>query len=1378
MRIVPTKCSVSPMTATAASLKEKFLDALRTELVRQDRSAWFAAIAAVVAFDDSSNVSGEAAEAGRLTAKGRLQLAYMDLDDPVVVALMESLLRLGPAVRDVEWSVSLKGNANVTDASAASIALVLSAVAGVATLDLQGTAMTLDGLRPIANAASRLAVKPEITLPTGEQLHATGSVSGITGTGTVTTTSTGPRGGRPTGVVGLAPRGASTQRSSSTGTSSVDLAALRKRRDELFRQEGVRTIDDARKEADAIEAKIQSSLSSSRANSPAPPKRPQGAEGAAAVTQPAVGKQQPKDPHATSKEAGRAAPAPTVSSPRPQQQQRVQQTPPEQLRATATGPQLAATGSGGGGLQATRSATGPLVQPRHYPTESSGDDSHASPPSSDRRIAVLQRQPHPAKRQKQQQQQHQQHHSSYLNPNMISSATIAVHHQRARSSSTSLSQPPAALAAMANAATSMTFGPHSPRSRGHQATPAGDSSAGVSPHAPESPGVADDEQSTGDVSGEGLSEDDETTPTEMPDRQDDIDILQNLAATDKVLNLCQAHPRLSHAAILDSAALRHITVLNIAQNGLTELRHLPPSLMRLDASGNELTSMSEAFMGCRLLLMLNLRRNYITAIDGLDNCLALKHLFMGRNGLKRVAGIGHIIGLESLDISFNNIKTESAIRALSQNAHLLHLILYGNPLAHHKRTGPRGVSGMRGMLRNLIPSLVAVDNERLPFPITGGGAARAHALAAAKTPPPKVGHHEDRSSFLGVNERVHNMSLADRSVNSSGQTVTGGKARFNQSSSLNRSGGVNVSAISNGNDVNRSLAMAAAVLNAPSELALAVVRPSAVTGYSAKERQDASVLAMVRRRDPTKRAASQPHSHHPKKASTAKLPRAHLQRLVDLHNATLIEQSMADRVTAEHEQQQQEQEQQRLQEEEERLASNRGAGPTSGSPNSFHASKSGHNPFPAIPHTDSSSISISGPHTDRNHQDPYAAANNGVRASRSIDPDAFGSTTRSGRTGSPLSGDVGARDAFMRNVQLLEGSSTLHSTRRSATNNNTGSGYLGGTGTLNSITSPQAEDPRERDYTGSINHTASRARIFSPGADGPPEASLSRGLSMRSTQPTRGPVDLSPARERSVASTPFQSRQASWHSNASPAFDDPDAVQNLRHVHFSPIRSLNRMTDLSMQQGGGGATMSDIFSPARDHLDHRNGSSGRLGITGQQPQQQHSGGVGRGHGPGTQLAEPSRRISTLLDEAHDPLYITEWIEHLDQDDRATHLALRTILVVLEHESAIAHPRANGGSQLTAEGQRCLDVVERNGLAEDMELPAEIADYFAFTDDELNNEEGVVSQWATDERRTALLQSLHRISENKTCLRYIVALVRSQRFELLSRFLANTMQRVG
>ncbi|ORC93384.1 uncharacterized protein TM35_000012610 [Trypanosoma theileri] len=162
------------------------------------------------------------------------------------------------------------------------------------------------------------------------------------------------------------------------------------------------------------------------------------------------------------------------------------------------------------------------------------------------------------------------------------------------------------------------------------------------------------------------------------------------------------------ASLTSAAAFQSLTVLSIGQNGLTSLRVLPPSLLRLDVSGNnlrELTGLDQ----CRMLTLLNARHNLLSSMLGLERNLALSHLFLSHNKISFVDGIAHLILLETLDLAHNNLKTQASIRPLSLSKGLQHVMLRGNPVMER-------IKGCyRPLLRNLCPSLLFIDGNRLSY---------------------------------------------------------------------------------------------------------------------------------------------------------------------------------------------------------------------------------------------------------------------------------------------------------------------------------------------------------------------------------------------------------------------------------------------------------------------------------------------------------------------------------------------------------------------------------------------------------------------------------------------------------------------------------------
>lgn len=160
--------------------------------------------------------------------------------------------------------------------------------------------------------------------------------------------------------------------------------------------------------------------------------------------------------------------------------------------------------------------------------------------------------------------------------------------------------------------------------------------------------------------------------------------------------------------VASGITFQSLTVLNIRENGLTSLEVLPSSLLRLDVSGNELRALS-GLEKCKMLTLLNAQHNRLQSMTGLERNLALSHLFLGHNAITFVEGIAHLLVLETLDLAHNRLKTQSSIRPLSLSKGLRHVILRGNPVMERMK------HSYRPLLRNLCPSLVSIDGDRLTF---------------------------------------------------------------------------------------------------------------------------------------------------------------------------------------------------------------------------------------------------------------------------------------------------------------------------------------------------------------------------------------------------------------------------------------------------------------------------------------------------------------------------------------------------------------------------------------------------------------------------------------------------------------------------------------
>ncbi|GET85591.1 hypothetical protein, conserved [Leishmania tarentolae] len=169
------------------------------------------------------------------------------------------------------------------------------------------------------------------------------------------------------------------------------------------------------------------------------------------------------------------------------------------------------------------------------------------------------------------------------------------------------------------------------------------------------------------------------------------------------------------AALLGGTTYNAITVLNLSRNHLTALCALPATLLRLDVSVNSLTELS-GLQRCKMLTVLNARRNRLRAISGLEKNLSMAHLFLGHNDITAVEGIAHLVLLETLDLTYNQLRTQASLRMLSLCSALRHLLVRGNPIMES------GKPGFMAVLRNLCPTLLVVDEHRMTTSCVAGRA--------------------------------------------------------------------------------------------------------------------------------------------------------------------------------------------------------------------------------------------------------------------------------------------------------------------------------------------------------------------------------------------------------------------------------------------------------------------------------------------------------------------------------------------------------------------------------------------------------------------------------------------------------------------------------
>ena len=233
-------------------------------------------------------------------------------------------------------------------------------------------------------------------------------------------------------------------------------------------------------------------------------------------------------------------------------------------------------------------------------------------------------------------------------------------------------------------------------------------------------------------------------------------------------------------------------------------------------------------------------------------------------------------------------------------------------------------------------------------------------------------------------------------------------------------------------------------------------------------------------------------------------------------------------------------------------------------------------------------------------------------------------------------------------------------------------------------------------------------------------------------------ADVSPQRQRreSNSDQPYpllsgqkgQHRQGNSRQLMSPGmggFGGAASPQENRHVKFSPIRYDPERTDVSIHAN----------TPQAAPRDHR-------------------------------LVRDDDDSSVRPSEI--------WVRQLADDLASARVALRTLVVVLEASSSPARGGGNASPGIAGakEQQRCIDIIKRSGMTDDTDIPVAVVQDYDLTQEELNDAHAPPpTRHRQDKERAELLRQIHTLGETKTCLRYMVALVENQRWDLVSRYTA-------
>jgi hypothetical protein len=264
-----------------------------------------------------------------------------------------------------------------------------------------------------------------------------------------------------------------------------------------------------------------------------------------------------------------------------------------------------------------------------------------------------------------------------------------------------------------------------------------------------------------------------------------------------------------------------LTLLELVNLRLTELPpHLPPGLVRLDVSGNEIATLRGIDECCPHLQVFNARRNRLTAIGATSfaRCPELTHLLLGRNRIPYVEGLSHLARLETLDLSHTAIATDVDVRPLSANTALRHLLLEGTPLharlvrvvgasvsqrvpgldAFGGSAAQTSSSRYRVLLRNMCPQLLSIDGAVLGGGGGGGGAAGlgpggSHGSYAARARAPQRIRaddlvNRDRASAAAAAPAQEHLAFAQQSSSYARRGSSGSYADAARAESGARSG--------------------------------------------------------------------------------------------------------------------------------------------------------------------------------------------------------------------------------------------------------------------------------------------------------------------------------------------------------------------------------------------------------------------------------------------------------------------------------------------------------------------------------------------------------------------------------------------------------------
>jgi Leucine Rich repeat len=113
--------------------------------------------------------------------------------------------------------------------------------------------------------------------------------------------------------------------------------------------------------------------------------------------------------------------------------------------------------------------------------------------------------------------------------------------------------------------------------------------------------------------------------------------------------------------------MQYLVQIDLSGNRLSDsllIEPPPHNLQLLDLSRNQITNTADLSVH-KFLTKLNLDRNLLKQINGLNTCQNLRHLSISRNGLTRIDSLKYL-PLKTLDVSWNRIVTLDGIETLDR----------------------------------------------------------------------------------------------------------------------------------------------------------------------------------------------------------------------------------------------------------------------------------------------------------------------------------------------------------------------------------------------------------------------------------------------------------------------------------------------------------------------------------------------------------------------------------------------------------------------------------------------------------------------------------------------------------------------------------------